>query len=120
MLMPRLNEFKSKEEYNAWFRAYRAKRREQFRKYNREYNRKWRAANGSGDYSAGWIKRNPEKLAAHKAVRGALSHGELAIGPCDQCGMTAAIVAHHFDYTKPLEVVWLCRIHHRQLHYGST
>lgn len=24
--------------------------------------------------------------------------------------------AHHDDYSKPLEVMWLCRIHHKERH----
>jgi len=31
------------------------------------------------------------------------------------CGATK-VEAHHADYSKPLEVVWICRKHHLKLH----
>ena len=40
-------------------------------------------------------------------------------GACSRCGSTTLIDGHHEDYSKPLEVVWLCRCachraHHEQ------
>ena len=37
--------------------------------------------------------------------------------PCQICGRKAE--AHHYDYNKPLDVLWLCRSHHRRLEYYS-
>lgn len=38
---------------------------------------------------------------------------------CSKCGVTAnKIHGHHTDYSKPLEVVWLCSICHAEEHYG--
>ncbi len=36
--------------------------------------------------------------------------------PCEVCGSTVRVVAHHDDYSKPLEIRWLCRSHHGLLH----
>lgn len=33
---------------------------------------------------------------------------------CEVCGEDAEM--HHPDYSKPLEVIWLCRAHHKELH----
>src|SRR4051794_38080208 len=52
---------------------------------------------------------------AKMAVKRALATGELERLPCDRCGATPAD-AHHPDYTKPLDVRWLCRDHHTELH----
>ena len=55
---------------------------------------------------------------AHKAVRAAVRRGEL-IRPkfCEDCdGAPARIEAHHEDYSKPLEVDWLCRLCHQKRH----
>lgn len=35
--------------------------------------------------------------------------------PCSVCGATRG-EAHHDDYSKPLDVVWLCRTHHWARH----
>ena len=35
--------------------------------------------------------------------------------PCESCGSMSS-QAHHHDYSKPLEVVWLCPAHHADEH----
>lgn len=39
---------------------------------------------------------------------------------CDQCSAAVAIEAHHADYTKPLEVRWLCKPCHWANHIDSA
>lgn len=55
--------------------------------------------------------------AAYKAVREA----ELEPQSCEICGAEPT-EGHHDDYTKPLEVRWLCKSHHNKWHgrYGSA
>lgn len=60
-------------------------------------------------------KRDPIKRRAHKAVARALHCGKLRRSPCEQCGAGKAD-AHHDDYSRPLDVRWLCRTHHRLHH----
>lgn len=64
-----------------------------------------------------WRRKNPKKLAAHKAVASALKRGEL-IRPdrCSQCQDIGYVVAHHPNYSKPLLVIWLCDSCHMRLH----
>ena len=59
-------------------------------------------------------KRFPERRAANNKVMRALSSGKLKRQPCLVCGAEA--VAHHQDYSRPLDVVWLCQSHHKQTH----
>jgi ribosomal protein S27AE len=35
--------------------------------------------------------------------------------PCVRCGATKSL-AHHEDYDKPLDVMWLCQPCHKQRH----
>jgi len=56
---------------------------------------------------------------AHSAVTGARQRGKLTPKPCNQCGADKRVDAHHDDYTKPLDVVWLCRKCHRKLHASA-
>lgn len=73
---------------------------------------------------------------ASNAVRWALLKGHLRREPCAICGRTPdlparpalneleaaleghrqRIVAHHEDYTRPLDVTWLCTPCHKQRH----
>lgn len=41
--------------------------------------------------------------------------GKLPRQPCEKCGNEKAEM-HHEDYDKPLEVIWLCRTCHLDLH----
>lgn len=68
--------------------------------------------------AAAWIARNPEKRAAHKAVERAIDRGTLQRQPCTVCG-SAEAEAHHDDYAAPLDVTWLCRMHHAKRHRGA-
>jgi len=62
-----------------------------------------------------WIDRNREKRAAHGALWNAIKRGKLKPRPCEQCGALNAH-AHHPDYKQPLDVIWLCPLHHKQAH----
>ncbi len=59
---------------------------------------------------------NPQKYKAHTIVTNAVRDGLLARQPCEVCGATKMVHAHHDDYAKPLDVRWLCPAHHRQWH----
>jgi hypothetical protein len=48
-----------------------------------------------------------------------ISKGILIKGVCEVCGTNEKIEAHHDDYTKPMEVRWLCFYHHRE-HHNKT
>lgn len=61
-----------------------------------------------------WKKSNPERRAANVKVGNAVRDGRLRKQPCWVCGAKA--VAHHPDYSRPLDVVWLCQPHHKQTH----
>jgi hypothetical protein len=41
---------------------------------------------------------------------------KLELQPCEICGKTEDIERHHEDYSKPLEVRWLCKSHHLDIH----
>lgn len=58
----------------------------------------------------------PKKQSAQNAVKKAIKSGVLVRQPCEDCGGTEHIRAHHDDYNRPLEVRWLCASHHSQWH----
>ena len=62
-----------------------------------------------------WKKDNPEEYKAHTAVHNAVRDGKLIKLPCRVCG-SEKVHGHHEDYSKPLDVDWLCAIHHKERH----
>ena len=61
-----------------------------------------------------YIKNNQEKRIAHIITGNAIRDGKLKKLPCFVCGEKAE--AHHPDYSRPLDVIWLCKPHHVETH----
>lgn len=73
-------------------------------------------------YRAKWMREKwandpteRQKKLARVAVQKAIQKGALVPKPCEVCGFFRA-EAHHDDYTKPLQVRWLCNTHHDEHH----
>jgi hypothetical protein len=79
----------------------------------------WRKANPEKcrGYYEKYRAQNPEKAAAMWEVWNAKVRGKL-VEPkcCADCGEAAKLDAHHEDYSKPLDVVWICRTCHAARH----
>jgi len=58
-----------------------------------------------------WRYPGKERVHAHNAVNHAISSGRMVRQPCERCG-AEKVHAHHDDYSKPLEVRWLCSACH--------
>ena len=58
---------------------------------------------------------DPRPSRCRVKVMRALERGRLKRSPCEACG-DPNTEGHHDDYDKPLEVRWLCRSCHRDLH----
>ena len=95
-------------------------RTEKIRETERIYHRKWRKKERDKvlKYVEKWRKKNKEKVSAHRKFGNAITSGKLKKKPCEVCGSKKAD-GHHEDYSKPLEVKWLCRLHHKQAHSKS-
>lgn len=52
---------------------------------------------------------------ARSYLRVYIRRGKVARGLCEVCG-DPKTVGHHNDYTKPLQVKWLCKKHHLEIH----
>lgn len=62
------------------------------------------------------MRQKPGYGHAHSAVSYAIRTGRIVKQPCQMCGTEIGIHAHHDDYTKPLDVMWLCVVHHKARH----
>lgn len=80
----------------------------------REYDR-MRGNRQDPEYFRELRERKPNQYSAQNAVNNALRDGKLLKEDYCSCGSTAT-VAHHLDYLKPLEVIWLCQACHVQWH----
>lgn len=94
--------------YSAW----RWRNEPEFRAQREAARQRWMAAN-PGYYNER-AKRERQKHNARSAVRDAIVSGRLERLPCEVCGATAE--AHHDDYSRPLDVRWLCTDHHGAEH----
>lgn len=61
-----------------------------------------------------YAQRNPEKIMAKEKARWHVTLAE----KCEHCG-SRATERHHSDYSKPLDVMHLCRACHVRMHYPS-
>ena len=111
--MPNVNDFKTHKDYLQWYRDYR-KNNPRLREYNRNYNREWRKKN-SYHNEINSKKRYPEKEYARYLIQYAVRKGKIKRLPCEICKKPKA-QAHHPNYSKPLEIIWLCPLHHRMYH----
>ena len=83
----------------------------------KEYMKQWRENNKESirESRKKWNLNNPEKYKAQRMVEHKVESGIIKRLPCEVCGDIKS-QAHHPDYLKPLDVIWLCQIHHKQLH----
>ena len=94
---------------------HRAKNLERIRAYDRERGKNPERAKSAQEISRAWRKADKRRMQAHNAVLRAIRSGTLLRQPCVRCGAIKSL-AHHEDYDKPLDVVWLCQPCHKQRH----
>ncbi len=68
-----------------------------------------------------WLEANADKRAAHVILGNAVRRGDVKRPSlCEKCNQPPTgekgLHGHHDDYTKPLDVVWLCAKCHVQHH----
>lgn len=68
------------------------------------------------DYHVNYKARFPKKCKAQNTVGNAIREKKLFRKPCEVCGTSERIHAHHMDYDEPLNITWLCAAHHQQWH----
>ena len=79
--------------------------------------KKW-SENNKGKIAKSQVKYrelNPKKLMCHGIVGYAIKCTKLTREPCEVCG-DIKVHGHHDDYNEPMNVRWLCCIHHKQWH----
>lgn len=103
-------------EYN---RAYRAANREKISERMKVYQKDYRERTRDERVAVNrlWRERNKEKVDAHNALGNAIRFGKITKPlNCSDCNDSGRLEAHHEDYTKHLDVEWLCSSCHRLRH----
>lgn len=94
---------------------HRALNRERIRMYDRKRATLPHRVALAGATTRRWRAKYPERYVAHTLVNLAVKSGQLLKQPCERCGIHK-VHGHHEDYSKPLEVVWLCAACHKLRH----
>ena len=64
------------------------------------------------------MKKLPNKENSRSIFSNAITSGKIIKKPCEVCGIEKS-EGHHKDYSKPFEVMWLCRRHHNEWHKNN-
>ena len=117
-----------KEHWREKVRANRAAKIDQYRAKDRargslphrvaaraEYQKTEAFAASHAQASHKWAVVHPLRRKASHIVSNAIRDGKLQKLPCLGCG-NATVEGHHPDYSRPLDVVWLCVPHHKEVH----
>lgn len=93
-----------KQDHKEWWEQYYAEHKETININNRQ-----------------WKENNAIKVKAHYILDQALKSGKI-IKPdiCEICGASNNLEAHHSDYSKPEDVIWVCRKCHLYIHRGHN
>ena len=91
---------KNKERLNLKAREWREKNKEKLRGYHKKHNAKEP------------LRRAARKFVSHALTAKVIIRSEI----CEICAKACIPEAHHEDYTKPLDVKWLCRSCHGFIH----
>lgn len=93
---------------------------QQYSEYERERFQQPKRKSNVVRYTRNFRRRHPIKARAWNAVARAKRSGRLVPQPCIYCNTTNSIEAHHEDYTKPLDVRWVCFSCHREQEHSQT
>ena len=66
-----------------------------------------------------WYRRNKKKYISRKLIRDKAQRKYPIARKCGIEGCDNVGERHHQNYSKPLEIFWLCKIHHGQVHRKS-
>lgn len=85
---------------------------EHFRAYDRS-----RGNRQGSEYTKFYRVQNPEKSRAHQLINKHVRSGKIQRPEaCTSCGRVGHLEGHHEDYSRPLDVIWLCSPCHRAKH----
>lgn len=95
----------------------RCKRLDHYRQYDRDRGELPHRVVLRQQVVARYVVEFPDRVRANNALNHAVRDGRVIPWPvCAIPECSGKPVAHHPDYSRPLDVVWLCQAHHKQAH----
>jgi len=88
---------------------------DKIREYDRNRSKLAHRISQNTEINRAWREEDKRRHRAHSAVRRAILNGVLVRQQCERCGNPKS-VAHHEDYDKQLDVMWLCQPCHKDRH----
>lgn len=95
------------------------KRRNKIKKYVKGYRGTHAGKEARKREHERFKKLKPAIYRVGYMVSNAIRDKRLIRKPCEKCGGRKA-QAHHPDYNKPFDVMWLCKPHHDEWHRNNT
>lgn len=96
------------------------KNRDHYVQYEKERSQRPERKQKAAEYQRRIRANNPKKYKATSSLNNALRDGRIKKEPCAICGDDNS-QAHHIDYERQgLNVIWLCKNHHMQIHGKIT
>lgn len=87
---------------------------EHFSEYEKQRAKDPNRSKKRTEYQRKFRDQNPA-YRARQMTGNAIRDGRLVRGSCEVCGDKNS-QAHHDDYSRPLDVRWLCESHHKEWH----
>lgn len=96
---------------------YRKKNYKKVLEYEKKRSKTQKRKDNRQKYQTLYRNKHPDRVGIYLKVKRAIASGEI-IKPkvCCICGATKKLEAHHYDYTKPLEVIFVCSHCHKVIH----
>lgn len=96
---------------------HRQKNIDKIRAYDRERGKLPHRKEAKHKTGRKYRKEHPERRTAGCKLYRAVRVGKLKRpSQCEICGEGSIIHGHHIDYSKPLDVMWVCPVCHKKLH----
>ena len=97
-----------------WMRIYRKKHRDKFNEYQKRYREKHPEIYEK--IRKKYYKNHKQHILRMGVIQQRARKNVHLKSECQYCGTAEKLERHHFDYSKPLEVITLCRLCHIRLH----
>lgn len=114
---------KTKDKLSSWCRKC---KQELDREYSRKYrkdNPEWKKMDNKKNLPLQrklvreYQRKFPKRVIANRKANAMKKSGKIKQENCIVCGSEKSVM-HHPNYDKPCEIIWLCQLHHKQLHAG--